>query len=117
MKPSTCSRGLRAEWRRLARVLADPAVELDADEFASVYSLYMRMKSAGLPIDPMAEALIRQGAYDMILTLSATPAIDSGYLSLGQAAKLRALLIDDPDTSGTVRADNDLRPAQQRNQQ
>lgn len=54
---------LRAEWRRVARVLADPAVELDADEFVSVLNVYQRLKVLGAKIDPMAEALILQGMY------------------------------------------------------
>ena len=53
---------LRAEWRRVARVLCDPAVELDADEFVGVLDVYRRLKAYGAAIDPMAEALIIQMA-------------------------------------------------------
>ncbi len=92
--------GLRCEWRRLAKALADPAVELDADEFAAIYSVYAKLKAAGGKIDPMAEAMILQGAYSLILALSSTPAIDAGSMSVAMAAQIRGLLIDDPDTSG-----------------
>ena len=56
---------LRAEWRRVAGVLRDPAVELDADEFVSVLNVYRRLKELGATIDPMAEALICQGLYQL----------------------------------------------------
>ncbi|HEX8339532.1 MAG TPA: hypothetical protein VF624_01355 [Tepidisphaeraceae bacterium] len=63
--------GLRAEWRRLARVLADPAVELDADTFGDVLACYSRLQAAGVRVDPMAEALIRQGCYELVCSIEA----------------------------------------------
>ena len=56
---------LRAEWRRVAGVLRDPSIELDADEFVSVLNVYRRLKELGATIDPMAEALICQGLYQL----------------------------------------------------
>ena len=57
--------GLRAEWRRLARVLADPAVELDVEEFSAVLVCYTRLKAAGAALDPMAEALVLQLSHQL----------------------------------------------------
>lgn len=57
--------GLRAEWRRVARQLADPAVDLDSDEFVAVLNVYSRLKAAGSAVDPMAEAFILQGCQQL----------------------------------------------------
>ncbi|HEX8342967.1 MAG TPA: hypothetical protein VF624_18845 [Tepidisphaeraceae bacterium] len=56
---------LRGEWRRVARRLADPDVELDADTFAGVLAVHARLRAAGVAIDPMADALIRQCAQQL----------------------------------------------------
>ena len=58
-------RGLLAEWRRLARLLDDPAVELDIDAVAPLFACYQRMTAAGFRIDAMAQALVRQLAYQL----------------------------------------------------
>ena len=52
--------GLRAEWRRLARRLADPDVELDADTVSVVVMAHDRLRAAGGVIDAMAAALVTQ---------------------------------------------------------
>ena len=63
--PDNQKRGLLAEWRRLARVLDDPAVELDLDTVAPLFACYQRMTAAGLRIDAMAASLVRQLAYQL----------------------------------------------------
>lgn len=57
--------GLRAEWRRVARVLADPAVELDSETVTPLLLCHQRMTAAGVRIDPMADALCRQLSYQL----------------------------------------------------
>lgn len=52
--------GLRAEWRRVARVLADPAIELDSVTVTPLLAVHRRLIAAGVSIDPMADALVRQ---------------------------------------------------------
>ena len=65
--PTTRQRlaGLRCQWRNLARQLADPAVELDSDEFAAVVDVYSRLKAVGGTVDVMAEAFILQGCQQL----------------------------------------------------
>lgn len=52
--------GLRAEWRRLARRLAESDVELDADTVAVLLLAHDRLRAAGGTIDAMAAALVTQ---------------------------------------------------------
>ena len=66
--PRVQAAGLRAEWRRLARLLTDPAVELDVDTFADVLACYGRLQAAGVRVDPMAAAFIQQGAYSLLMS-------------------------------------------------
>lgn len=47
-----------SEWDRLAEQLADPDVELTAEEFAPVLALYHKLLRLHAAIDPMAAALV-----------------------------------------------------------
>ena len=52
--------GLRAEWRRLARRLADPDVELETDTVSVLVMTFDRLRAAGGVVDAMAAALVTQ---------------------------------------------------------
>ncbi len=48
----------RQQWREIGEDLLDPHVELIAEEFAALLSVYKRLRAAGETFDPMLMALM-----------------------------------------------------------
>ncbi len=48
----------RQQWREIGEDLLDPHVELLAEEFAALLSVYKRLRAAGEALDPMLMSLM-----------------------------------------------------------